>query len=332
MAYKEIPDISTFDGSTDFAKMKKAGYAGVIIRAGYGQTNVDAYYHEHIQGALEAGLPVGIYWFSYAWSVEMAEKEAEMCISLMKDYDITLPVFWDFEYDSDRYAKAQGHPVSNLTINQMAVAFCSKIRKAGYIPGIYFNKDYKSNRFDKNILKSYVQWYAYYNKSLDVDDNEVDLWQFTSTGDVAGIPAADEDISYLINENLLKAAGTRKTDKADAETILKTKDYIKGLQAALKASYNIKMPVDGKYGKLTESAVTLYYLYYTRPTIKNAHVSWLQDALYRLGYKTDVDGSYGPDTQRIVKVFQEEFDLIVDGWAGPGTHRKIIDVMKEVIG
>ena len=215
----------------------------------------------------------------------------------------------------------------------MAVAFCSKIRKAGYVPGIYFNKDYRDTRFDKDVLKSYTRWYAYYNKTLDVGVDQVDLWQYTSKGDVPGIPAPDEDINYLINENIiLTKTKAVKQDKAEDEIVLKTKDYIKGLQTALKTAYGLKIPVDGVYGRMTKAAVTLNYLYYKTPTIKNVHVSWLQDALYRLGYKTAIDGSYGKDTQRVVKLFQEEFGLIVDGWAGPNTHEKIFKVMSEAIG
>ncbi len=327
MKYKKVIDISTFDRSVDFKKVKAAGYAGVIIRAGYGQTNVDAYYHEHIQGALKSGLPVGVYWFSYAYKVEMAKKEAEKCIKLLKKYKISMPVFWDFEYDSDRYAKSQGHPVSNLTLDQMAVAFCSGIRKAGYVPGIYFNKDYRDSRFDRKILDSYVQWYAYYNKTLDSGADQVDLWQYTSKGDVPGISAPDEDLNYLINEKIIFTSSAQKTvEESEAEK------YTRTLQVAIKTSYGLKISVSGQYDDMTDAAVRIYYLYYTNPTIKNAHVSWLQEALRRLGYKLTVDGSYGPETMRTVKQFQEDYKLIIDGWAGPNTHRKIIEVMKEVIG
>ncbi len=327
MKYKQVIDISTFDRSINFKKVKEAGYAGVIIRAGYGQTNVDAYYHEHIKGALKAGLPVGVYWFSYAWNVDMAANEAKKCINLMKKYKISMPVFWDFEYDSDDYAKEQGYPVNNLTINQMAVAFCSEIRKAGYVPGIYFNKDYRDSRFDKNVLKSYVQWYAYYNKTLDSGSASVDLWQYTSKGDVPGIPAPDEDLSYLINEKIIFTEAKAQEEKESV-----AEQYATALQEALKASYNIPISVSGTYDDMTDAAVRIYFLCYKRPTIKNAHVSWLQEALSRLGYKITVDGSYGPKTMEAVKKFQKEYKLIIDGWAGPNTHRKIIEVMKEVIG
>lgn len=324
---REVIDISTFDRSVNFDKVKKAGYAGVIIRAGYGQTNIDAYYHEHIKGAIKAGMPVGVYWFSYAYTASMARKEAKKCLELVKGYNITMPVYYDYEYDSDTYAKKQGHPVSNLTLNQMASTFCSEIERAGYRSGIYFNKDFRDNRFSKTLLVNYSQWYAYYNKKLDKDAGNIDLWQYTSEGDVPGIPAENEDISYLVNEDIIIK------DIMPAATAEPASNKItEQLQEALKASYNIPISVSGTYDDMTDAAIRIYFLHYKRPTIKNAHVSWLQDILSRLGYKTEVDGSYGPDTMRIVKEFQGDYKLIVDGWAGPNTHRKIIEVTKEVIG
>ena len=325
---KKVVDISTFDKHVDFQKVKDSGYVGVIIRAGYGQTNVDDYFHEHIQQANKVGIPVGIYWFSYAYSRGMAQNEARKCIELIRKYKISMPVFWDYEYDSDRYAKAQGHPVSNALLNSMAVAFCSEIQKAGYMAGIYFNKDYRDNRFNKSLLKQYVQWYAYYNKPLDDDAKDVDLWQYTSTEEVPGIPADNEDVNYLINKGIIYGSVSHEDESEDTAE----EKYIKALQTALNVSYGLHMPVDGDYGKLTESGVRLNYLYYKRPTIKNAHVSWLQGMLNRdpkAKARLEVDGSFGKLTLARLKDFQEDYGLVVDGYGGHQTHMKLIEVAHE---
>lgn len=325
---KKVVDISTFDKSVDFHKVKNAGYVGVIIRAGYGQTNVDDYFHEHIQQANKAGIPVGIYWFSYAYSEGMARIEAQKCIELIKRYVITMPVFWDFEYDSDRYARSKGLPVSRQMLNAMAVAFCTEIRKAGYVPGIYFNKDYRDNRFYKDLLKQYVQWYAYPNKTLDDKAKDVDLWQYTSSEEVDGIPTPREDVSYLLNEKLIRASGSQSEARKDSVK----ETYIKALQTALNVSYGLHMPVDGDYGKMTESGVRLNYLYYKRPTIKNAHVSWFQGMLNRdpkAKTELEVDGSFGPATLARLKDFQEDYQLVVDGYGGHLTHLKLIEVARD---
>ncbi len=322
---KRIVDISTFDRTVNFKKVKEAGYVAVIIRAGYGQTNVDDYFFEHIKGAVKAKMPVGIYWFSYAWNVDMAKEEARKCLELIKPYPIDLPVFYDYEYDSDRYAKSQGHPVSNLMLNQMAVAFCSEIRKGGYTPGIYFNRDFRDNRFSKDVLKSYSQWYAYYNRELDSGAKDIDLWQYTSTGEVPGIPTEKEDLNFVVNESILKASNKA----VQSVSVSEGEKYVEVLQEALKASYGVRIATDGKYGKQTKAVIELYPLYYTKPTIKNAHVSCIQEGLCRNGYMTAIDGSYGPDTARAVRKFQEDFKLIVDGCCGPNTTAKLVEVMSR---
>ena len=325
---KKVVDISTFDKSVDFAKVKASGYVGVIIRAGYGMSNVDDYFHEHIQEANKIGIPVGIYWFSYSWNTAMVREEAKMCIRLIKKYKISMPVFWDYEYDSDRYARSQGHSVSNSMLNQMAVAFCSEIQKAGYMAGIYFNKDFRDNRFNKSVLKQYVQWYAYYNKTLDDGAKDIDLWQYTSTEEVPGIDADNEDVNYLVNESIIYGSESHKNEPEDTAR----EKCIKALQTALSVSYGLHMPVDGDYGKLTESGVRLNYLYYRRPTIRNAHVSWFQGMLNRdpkAKTKLEVDGSFGPATLARLKDFQETYKLLVDGYGGHQTHLKLIEVASD---
>lgn len=103
--------------------------------------------------------------------------------------------------------------------------------------------------------------------------------------------------------------------------------FVKGLQTALNASYGLSLAVDGSYGPKTKAAVEKHYLYYNKyKTIRNAHVSWLQDTLCSCGFMVDVDGSYGPITERFVKEFQKKYALKVDGYAGLQTHNKLIDL------
>ena len=74
--YKLI-DVSVHNGTIDFKKVKKAGIDGVIIRAGYGNSTVDKNFHTNIKNALDNGLHIGVFWFGYAYSTELAKKEAE---------------------------------------------------------------------------------------------------------------------------------------------------------------------------------------------------------------------------------------------------------------
>lgn len=178
-------DVSESQVNIDWAKVKAAGIKFAIIRAGYGRHAVDSQFVANIKGALAQGIPVGIYWFSYALNVSGAKEEAAKCIETIKGYDVTLPVFFDFEYDTVRYGKDNGVTLGKQAFNDHAVVFCEAVKSAGYKAGVYYNLDFYRNYMDKNRLKNYVQWYAQYNTTADISG--WDIWQYTSSGSVAGI-------------------------------------------------------------------------------------------------------------------------------------------------
>jgi hypothetical protein len=115
-----------------------------------------------------------------------------------------------------------------------------------------------------------------------------------------------------------------KADKA-----LPVTDYAKSLQVALNTAYDLNLKVDGYVGPLTKQAIDHHYLWYVkqRPMV-NVHVSWLQGCLARLGYDIDVDGSFGPATERTVKKFQKDAGIDVDGYCGVQTHLAILKKLK----
>ena len=132
-------DVSAWNEVNDWASVKKAGNQFAIVRAGFGNTTTqqDKKFIEHMNGALEAGMAVGVYWFSYARSVDEARKEAQACLEVIKPYKsrITYPVFFDFEYDSEAYAEDAGVIVNARYVTDVTKAFCETIRSAGYIAG-----------------------------------------------------------------------------------------------------------------------------------------------------------------------------------------------------
>ena len=193
-------DVSTHNGTLDWAKLKAAGVQFAIIRAGYGRYQVDSQFVNNIKGALSQSIPVGIYWFSYALDVAGAKEEAQKCLDTIQGYDIALPVFFDFEYDTIRYAKEQGVTLGKTAFNAHAVAFCEAIKAAGYTPGVYYNLDYYRNMVDTAKLGGYVQWYAQYASSASISG--YDLWQYTSSGTFSGV-SGKFDVNILANEALL---------------------------------------------------------------------------------------------------------------------------------
>ena len=281
---KKIVDISYHNGSVNFSKMKNDGIAGVIIRAGYGQGNTDKKFKSYIEDALDANLPVGIYWFSYAYTASMAKKEAEYCYRLIKNYKITLPVFFDWEYDSERYAKEHGVRASKSLVTNMTKKFCDYLIEKGYETGYYFNLDYKNRGLiDTNALKSYYTWYARYTS---VKQTAYDLWQFTETGKVDGI-SGNADVNYLYNEDLLEEEKYTK------------KKFVKDLQKVF------DLPVTGIANtKLLKKTPSIS----ENENPKHPCVKYVQKRLYQKGYEEigDADGIAGPKFTKAVKNYKKK--------------------------
>lgn len=194
--YRKMIDVSEHQGKIDFQRVKASGVRGVIIRAGHGKNGgrADYKFHSNITKAKAAGLPVGIYWFSYAGTKQKAINEAKMCLRLLKAYKIDMPVYFDWEYDSMDYT----HVKSRTKITDMTVAFCNTIIQGGRRAGYYFNLSYYNNFFDNSRLKRYSTWYAYWGTNQPAayiwgqankmkTPTRFDLWQFSSRGRIPGI-------------------------------------------------------------------------------------------------------------------------------------------------
>lgn len=191
MALKGI-DVSQWQGNIDWQKVKGAGVQFAMLRAGYGRNNLDTKFHRNAQGAIVAGIPIGLYWFSYALNVEMARREAQYAVEVAKKYKITWPIAYDLEYDTVSYAVKNGVAITKSLATQMAIAFCEEIKRLGYIPMVYTNLDYLNRYFDRSKLP-YDLWYAQYASTASVADKEI--WQYSSKGSVPGI-AGNVDMNH----------------------------------------------------------------------------------------------------------------------------------------
>lgn len=158
-------------------------YDFAYIRAGYGNDNRDALCDLHTK-ALCYNMPLGYYWFSYAYTKEMAEAEADyLCNYLVSiDYPVCLPLVWDYEYDSKRYAESKGKKITAGLIMEMWKAFEKQCNIRGCSCLLYTNADYYRNYFKgvKNL------WLAYYQPGnilpSDIPEEYVTIKQYTSQG------------------------------------------------------------------------------------------------------------------------------------------------------
>lgn len=101
-------DVSYAQGKFDWSTVKKLNPDSInfaIVRAGYGNNNIDAQAKRNFTELNRLGIPAGAYWFSYAYTRKMAANEAKCLLDFVKSYKIEYPLIFDFEYASDDYAK-----------------------------------------------------------------------------------------------------------------------------------------------------------------------------------------------------------------------------------
>ena len=219
---KKYVDVSKYQGNINFARLAKA-VDGVIIRAGYGKGVIDPYFHRNAEGCEKYGIPFGVYWFSYALNVPDAKAEAQACLSAIKGMQLELPICFDFEYDSVRYAESNGVKIMKTRASEIAAAFLEEIENAGYFALNYANEDYCKNYFDTSIMKKYGLWYARYldNPDFDTRPRNCLIWQYSSTGKVDGINGnVDVNVGYGDLTKIIRESG-RNHLKTKEETNVK---------------------------------------------------------------------------------------------------------------
>ncbi len=183
-------DVSAHQGEIDWQAVKNDGIDFAMIRLayrGYGQSGnllVDANYETNIDGALAAGLDVGVYVFSQAVTEEEAVEEANLAIENLQGRDITYPVVFDMDEIAGDEARTYGLTPQEVT--DIAIAFCEPVEAAGYRPMIYGNIKWMAANMELSRLAEYDKWLAQYYRT-PAFPYSFQMWQYTNTGSVAGI-------------------------------------------------------------------------------------------------------------------------------------------------
>ncbi len=185
-------DVSQWQGSVDWTKVKKAGVEFVMLGTGRyknGSSTPDPKFETNIKGAINAGVDVGVYYYSTVTTVADARNAADYVLDLVDGYKITYPIAIDMEdscYNSMTTKKR----------TSIAIAFMKVIKQAGYYPMIYANTYWTSSLLDMSRLSSYDIWVAAWQSSKP-SVSGLTMWQYSSTGKVSGISTAvDLDYSY----------------------------------------------------------------------------------------------------------------------------------------
>ena len=192
-------DVSEWQGDIDWQQVKDAGIEFAIIRLGYrrsetGELSTDEKALTNLQGAAEAGIPTGAYFFSQAISTKEALEEAEYALSLLEGYTLTYPLIYDWEYLGE---EARTADVDARTLTDCIKTFCSRVEEAGFQSMIYFNPHFHENEvLYLEELTDYHFWLAMYDTQMDYP-YQIDMWQYSCTGTVPGITGEVDLNLYL---------------------------------------------------------------------------------------------------------------------------------------
>lgn len=193
-------DVSEHQYEIDWAQVAASDIDYAYIRLGYrgyteGGLFEDPYFQANIQSALNYGIDVGVYMFSQAVNVQEAIQEAEFVLERLKDYNVTLPVMYDWEKIEGGGARTDD--LSPAILSECAVAFCETVKNAGYEPGVYFNRYLGYYGYDLSRLTDYKFWVAVPGEFPDFYYAS-DFWQYSFSGSVAGVSTpADLNLMFI---------------------------------------------------------------------------------------------------------------------------------------
>ncbi len=191
-------DVSKWNGEIDWVKARNAGVEFAIVRAGYrgsvtGSLVEDPLFKDNMRGAKQAGIPVGVYFFTQAVDEVEAVEEASAVLNLVAEYELDYPIFIDTE-GAGGNGRADGLDAEQRTL--VCEAFCRTIANAGKSVGVYASRNWLTNNLLTEKLDHYQTWLAEYRK-VPLYQGYYQMWQYTSKGTVDGISGkVDMDICY----------------------------------------------------------------------------------------------------------------------------------------
>ena len=196
-------DVSEWQGEIDWQKVAASGVKFAFIRSGYrgytmGTLKEDRYFKQNMEGASANGIQIGVYFLSQAINVAEAIEEANYVLEQIENYNVELPVIFDWEkYDAEQFPDARTNDVELSVMSICAVAFCETVKAAGRDAGIYFNLQYGYYGFDLGRLKDFSLWLA------DPSDYPKfyyagNIWQYDPHGTIDGIDGeVDFDLMFI---------------------------------------------------------------------------------------------------------------------------------------
>lgn len=232
-------DVSEHQGWIDWARVAESGVSFVIIRCGYGDNwydeeagrwrQDDSYWQYNVSQCEKYGIRYGVYLYSYAENVAMAQSEAEHVLRLLEGHSPSYPVYIDFEESSVLSVLNAFEVDIPERMADMAEVFCSAIEEAGYTAGVYANLNWWNNYLTDDVFDNWDRWVAQYNTQCDYAGGDYRLWQCTSSGAIDGIDGR-VDVNFEVRLPLDVEDGDWYVDSGALQYVL-ARDIISGYTA-----------------------------------------------------------------------------------------------------
>lgn len=215
-------DVSEWQGTIDWDKVKADGISFAILRVGY-STYKDDCFDRNAKECERVGIPYGVYVYSYAKNADGGLKEAEAVLKFLKGYNPTYPVYIDLE-ETKEIVMSNGqryYPPAADDLTGIATAFCTRIEQAGYEAGVYASLSWWNNYLTSSVFNSWTKWVAQYYSECEYTGS-YRIWQCTGKGRVAGI-SVDVDINFEFNGDVptglpaRNVSGTKSAPIANGE-------------------------------------------------------------------------------------------------------------------
>ena len=203
-------DVSYHNGDIDFEKIKSQ-IDFVIMRAGYGNKTIDSKevkFDIYYEDAKRNNIPVGTYWYCYAYTPEEALVEAKTFLDKVKGKKFEFPVYYDVE-------EPDILDTGSDNVNALIKTFCEELERNNYYCGLYSSTNYLKSLISEEIKQKYAIWVAHWGGPKPTDEGPYGIWQYTSEGHMDGVESErlDLDVAYINYEPIIKFLGKNGYEK-----------------------------------------------------------------------------------------------------------------------
>lgn len=205
---RPIMDVSRWQGSINWDKVKASGLvSGVMLKAV--STNrklskrkdglyIDPTFERNYAECKRLGIPVGVYYYTYATDKEMADAELALLKAALTGKIFELPISVDVEDNKIKNLSTQA-------LTDLAAYALDTVERWGFYALLYVGLNFAQTELyiGGAALRKYDVWLAKYpkdkSKTKPEDKPKTDfsfgMWQYTSTASVPGV-SGNVDLSH----------------------------------------------------------------------------------------------------------------------------------------